>query len=192
VWNLESGQLLRSLEGHTGSIAYLLLHTDGRRLISASRDGFGKDSIIKVWNLKTGQLLHSLGDHRGEVTQLLLHPDGNHLISVCNDIFSDYAIIEVWNLEAGQLIHSLEGYHNSTNFIDIDIRFRQNNESVFIVANEYLYIWNIKNGLVETQFTADAPIICYQEISENQIVAGDALGIMHFLEMIRPEATRSS
>lgn len=46
VWDVESGALLRSFEGHTANIVGLAVDPGGRRFASA-----GWDPAVKVWDL---------------------------------------------------------------------------------------------------------------------------------------------
>ena len=55
VWDLESGRLLRWLEGFNRNISTLVTIPDGRQLI------FGADAkSIMVWDLETRQILGTL------------------------------------------------------------------------------------------------------------------------------------
>ncbi|WP_353063801.1 WD40 repeat domain-containing protein [Tunturiibacter psychrotolerans] len=49
VWDVESGQELRTLTGHSGEVRNVALSADGRRAVSASGD-----HTLKVWNVESG------------------------------------------------------------------------------------------------------------------------------------------
>jgi WD40 repeat protein len=51
VWDLETGETLRTLEGHSGGVNAAAV-VDGRRAVSASYDG-----TLRVWDLETGETL---------------------------------------------------------------------------------------------------------------------------------------
>ena len=56
LWDITSGQLIRTLVGHEGFLFWSLdLLDDGETLVSGS-----EDQTIKFWNWKTGQLLNSV------------------------------------------------------------------------------------------------------------------------------------
>ena len=49
VWELESGRLLRTLEGHSDRVNGVSVTADGKRAVSASGD-----KTLKVWELESG------------------------------------------------------------------------------------------------------------------------------------------
>ena len=48
----ETGQVIRTIEGHTGQVNSLNCSPDGRKVVSASSE----DNAIKVWDVYTGKL----------------------------------------------------------------------------------------------------------------------------------------
>ena len=47
--------LIRTLEGHTGSVTSVVVTDDGNRVISASNN-----RTLKIWNLETGEHMGAL------------------------------------------------------------------------------------------------------------------------------------
>ncbi|MBE9227182.1 trypsin-like peptidase domain-containing protein [Phormidium sp. LEGE 05292] len=93
IWNRNTGELLRTLKGHTRTISALAIDPFGHILASGSYDG-----TIKIWNLHSGQLLHSLDvrDRKGipaEVFSLAFSGDGQTLISGNID-----GTVKIWQL----------------------------------------------------------------------------------------------
>ncbi|MDX2243106.1 MAG: WD40 repeat domain-containing protein [Leptolyngbyaceae cyanobacterium bins.302] len=74
VWNLTTGQRLRSLNGHTQWVSTLAISPNGRTLASGSLDG-----TINLWDLETGELQATL--FADQVTVLAFSPDGTTLAS---------------------------------------------------------------------------------------------------------------
>jgi len=56
IWDLETGEELRTLTGHTRGIRSLQM--DDHKLLSASLDG-----TVKVWNWRTGKCIRTLSSH---------------------------------------------------------------------------------------------------------------------------------
>ena len=66
VWDLETGESLRTLGGLLRRVLSVAVTPDGRRVVSASRD-----QAIRVWDLKTGKLVASLSvDHSVEAVAI--------------------------------------------------------------------------------------------------------------------------
>jgi uncharacterized Zn finger protein (UPF0148 family) len=90
VWNLHSGELLRSFQGASGFGSWLsgfqsvAISLDGQTLVSG-----GSDKTIKVWNLHSGELLRTLtgvfsvfySAVYSVVYSVAISPDGQTLVS---------------------------------------------------------------------------------------------------------------
>jgi small GTP-binding protein len=102
LWDATSGDLLRSFEGHQGSVQCAIFSPDGRWLASGS-----DDNTIKLWDAKSGELLRSLKGHQGSVQCVTFSPDGRWLASGS----SDYKV-KLWDAKSGDLLQSLEGHRS--------------------------------------------------------------------------------
>lgn len=105
LWSAETGQLLRTLTGHSGSVWSVAFAPDGTLpdgmlLATASEDG-----TIKLWDPQTGELLHTLTGHTGAVNEVAFAPGGKTLASG-----SDDKTIKLWDSASGQLLKTLEGH----------------------------------------------------------------------------------
>jgi len=65
VWNLESGKMSRSFEGHTHHVLGVTWKRDARTIASA-----GADKVIKLWNYVTGEQKRTIGGSEKEVTSI--------------------------------------------------------------------------------------------------------------------------
>lgn len=74
LWDLDSGQCLRVLEGHTNPVTAVALTPDGRRTVSGS-----EDRTLRLWDLNSGQCLRVL--HTDSVRTVALTPDGRLAVS---------------------------------------------------------------------------------------------------------------
>jgi len=67
VWELGSGQLLRTLRGHTDWVSAVAVTSDGQRIVSASWD-----QTLRMWDLGSGQVLSVLEGHTRGVRALAI------------------------------------------------------------------------------------------------------------------------
>jgi WD40 repeat protein len=88
LFQTADGKLVRSLPGHTSSIAALAFHPSGSVLVSA-----GKDRTIKLWNVTNGQMLKNLEGHTAWVQGVAFLDQGTRLASVGAD-----RSVRIWNL----------------------------------------------------------------------------------------------
>jgi hypothetical protein len=94
VWDLESGQCLRTLTGHTAGVTSVSVTPDGRRAVSGSRD-----KTLRVWDLESGQCLRTLQGHSDDVNSVSVTPDGRRAVSGSRD-----KTLRVWDLESGECL----------------------------------------------------------------------------------------
>jgi WD40 repeat protein len=91
VWDLNTGQVLRALEGHSSKVNAVAVSPDGRRAVSVSGD-----NTLKVWDLETGRELRTLEGHSNHVNGVAVSPDGRRAVSASED-----HALKVWDLETG-------------------------------------------------------------------------------------------
>jgi WD40 repeat protein/tetratricopeptide (TPR) repeat protein len=76
LWDVESGEQLRTLTGHTDVVRSLALSPDGTILASAS-----EDHTVRLWRVSDGASLGTLEGHFFEVLCVTFSPDGATLAS---------------------------------------------------------------------------------------------------------------
>src|SRR5579871_1594354 len=99
VWDADSGELLLTLWGHTGShLAVVSWSPDGTRLASAER---GWNGEIKVWQLDARPELHTLvvSDHSEPYLRVCWSPDGRKLATGHVD-----GMVQTWDVATGGLL----------------------------------------------------------------------------------------
>jgi WD40 repeat protein len=91
--------LLRTLDGHSGSVNDVTLTRDGLRALSCSWD-----NTVKVWDLESGRELLSLTGHTASVSAVVVTPDGTMAVSASED-----DTLKIWDLESGREVATLIG-----------------------------------------------------------------------------------
>ena len=98
LWDLSTGEEIRSFEAHTHTIFDLAFRPDGQTAVSGSWD----DSLI-LWDLETGEILQKMISEAEDVDHLEISSDGRWALANAGQ-----NIINIWDLETGQLIRNWE------------------------------------------------------------------------------------
>ena len=69
LWDVETGDIIRTLLGHTAEIVSLNFDTQGQKIITGSFD-----HTVKVWDVRNGRCLHTLAGHHGEISSTQVSP----------------------------------------------------------------------------------------------------------------------
>ncbi len=135
VWDLESGQCLRILEGHSQGVNSVSVTPDGRRAVSGSWD-----KTLRVWDLESGQCLRTLEGHSQWVNSVSMTPDGRWAVSGGWD-----KTLRVWDLESGQRLRTLEGHTESVESVSVTPDGRRA-VSGGGYKDKMLRVWDLESG----------------------------------------------
>ncbi|MCP6761975.1 MAG: serine/threonine protein kinase [Fischerella sp. CENA71] len=192
TWNLQTGELKSTLNGHNDSISCLALSLDGKILVSGSNDG-----TIKIWNLQTNKLKSTLSQEA--VNSVSISPDGNtfltgswrYKIRIWNlqtgelkstfpntELVSAVAmspdgktfasgnhdgIIKVWDLQTG----TVKSTFNEKSFESTSIAISPDSQHLVSAIGNYIKIWNLQTGKLEFTLTGHSEKVNFVAISQN-------------------------
>lgn len=126
VWNLETGEVLRTLKGHARSIR--TLQFDDTKLVTGSMD-----NTLRIWNYHTGQCIRTLEGHTDGVV---------HLNFNCRILASGSAdsTIKIWNFHTGECF-TLSGHTKAVNHVSI-----QKDSTTLVSSSEdgSIRIWDLE------------------------------------------------
>ena len=75
LWDLERGETIRTLEGHTGWVLAVAITPDGQRAISGSND-----HTLRLWDLSNGEEIASFAGE-GPISCCAVLPDGTTFLA---------------------------------------------------------------------------------------------------------------
>ena len=130
IWNLESGESLQTLNGHSERCIRGLVYLPNRNLVSCS-----VDKTIKVWDLARGECIQTLTGH-SQVNCIILLRNGQ-LASGSVD-----KSIKIWNMESGDCVKTLKEHSNWV----WRLEQLESGELVSCSADMTIKIWNLAEG----------------------------------------------
>jgi WD40 repeat protein len=104
VWDVQTGECLRTLHGHENWIQAIAFSPDGTCIASGSND-----QTIQLWDTATGERLQTLQSHHNRIwavafSEVKTSSTENHLLLISG---SEDETVRVWNLDTGECIQSL-------------------------------------------------------------------------------------
>ncbi|NIA10854.1 MAG: hypothetical protein GWP10_14285, partial [Nitrospiraceae bacterium] len=100
LWNVNTGELVRTLQANSYYVKSVSFSPDGTLLASGSWD-----DTIKLWNVNTGEPVRTLEGQSSGVNSVSFSPDGTLLASGSWD-----GTIKLWNVNTGMVVRTLEGH----------------------------------------------------------------------------------
>ncbi|MBI3270741.1 MAG: pentapeptide repeat-containing protein [Planctomycetes bacterium] len=110
IWDVVSGRLLRTLDGHCDWVRCVSWDPKGERLASAS-----DDRTVRIWDAASGRLLRTLEGHSDWVLSVSWDPKGERLASA-----SDDRTVRIWDAASGRLLRTLEDHFAGVHSVSWD------------------------------------------------------------------------
>ncbi|KAJ2000209.1 hypothetical protein H4R26_004729 [Coemansia thaxteri] len=130
MWDLKTGELLRTFAGHTRGLA--CVQFDGKTIVSGS-----SDQLIKVWEADSGQCIQTLRGHK-DLVRTLHFTGGRRAVSGSYD-----QTIKVWDIVSGECTLDLKDVHTSWVF---DVQF-DTSRIVSTSQDQKIVIWDFSKEL---------------------------------------------
>jgi WD40 repeat protein len=101
-------------------------------------------------------------------------PDGKRTVSASYD-----HTLKIWDLDTGGELRTLKGHSGSVDAVAVT---PDGQRAVSGSSDNTLKIWDLESCAILAEFTAEAPVHAVAVFPDGRtIVAGDALGRVHFL-----------
>jgi WD40 repeat protein len=107
LWDVETGDRMGILTGHTGSIYARAFLADGTRLLTGSRD-----HTVRLWDTTTGRTLQVFRGHSDAVYSVAFSPDGRRVLSGSAD-----RVVRLWDVATGKLIREFKGQIDTAYYV---------------------------------------------------------------------------
>ena len=134
IWDYESGQIERTLKGHTNAVQCVAFSPSGALLASCSAD-----LSIKLWDFTSFECLRTMRGHDHNVSSVLFLPSGDQVVSCSRD-----QSIKFWDTNTGYCIRTISGTHTDW------VRCLALNAEGSLLASAgndaCILIWNVGSG----------------------------------------------
>ena len=145
LWDPSTGNLLRSLKGHTGTILDIAFSPDGVHLASACND-----MTVRIWDTRRDQEARSFLE-KDDVEGVTFGPDGSYLASACKD-----RTVKLWDLTSGQVVRTFRGHTGPVRCVAIS---RDGRLAASAGIDMAVRIWEVATGQEVKTFMATRPSI---------------------------------
>ena len=139
VWDIRTGEVLQTLEGHTFPAIIALFSPDGQKIVTASND-----NTARIWDAETGEELHALAgaSETGNVRSAIFSPDGTKVFT--GSTGAEGMNGRIWNVESGRLLRTLEGRVND----GAVVAFSPDGRTIVAGVGSTAQIWDVETGAV--------------------------------------------
>ena len=109
LWNLATGDLVRTFSGHTEAVTSVAISSDTHYILTGSAD-----KTARLWDVTTGATLRSFEGQIGPVHGVAFSPDGHYILTGSND-----QTARLWETTTGVLVRSFVGHRGQINSVAI-------------------------------------------------------------------------
>ncbi|MEJ2302091.1 MAG: protein kinase [Anaerolineales bacterium] len=106
VWDMDTGQEVLTLKGHSGDVNHIAYSPDGMLIATAS-----EDSTARIWDTVSGEVLWTISDHTEFVQHVVFSPDGTRLVTT-----SSIGEVFVWDVDARERVATLSGHSDNVTY----------------------------------------------------------------------------
>jgi serine/threonine protein kinase len=125
--------LIKTIDGYSSYINYIVISPDGKKLVSGSAD-----KQIKIWDFSTGKPIRTILENSIHVNYFAISPDWNIIATGGAD-----NTIKIWNFSTGKVTRILMGHTSYVNYLVIS---SDGKKLVSASADKTIKIWDVYTG----------------------------------------------
>lgn len=173
IWSTKTGEKVNVYEGHTAPVNNVVYSSDGRFIISASRDG-----KIHLWNADTTELNRIIDTNLETIRSLIYSPDGKTIALLSNDMDA-----RLWNVETGELKYILRHETRVARGV-ASISMSADSKMIATAAGSHVYLWDLETGELIKILELINPYISSMTFTPkpNVIAVGDSWGYISLVD----------
>lgn len=135
LWDVSTGQLVKSLEGHGLGVNDVFWSSDSKYVISCS-----DDKTVKLWDPRIGHCLKTMQGHKAQVFACCINPQSNLIASSSMD-----CTVRLWDVRNGKSLKVVPAHMDPISSVDFN-----RDGSLFVTASfdGLVRIWDTISGQV--------------------------------------------
>lgn len=158
VWDLQTGQAVHMLRGHTSTVRCLKM-SGPNTAISGSRD-----TTLRIWDIKKGVCRHVLVGHQASV----------RCLEICGDLVvsgSYDTTARIWSISEGRCLRTLQGHFSQIYAVAFDGR-RVATGSL----DTSVRVWDPRDGRCLAQLQGHTSLVGQLQLKNDTLVTGGSDG----------------
>ncbi len=135
LWDYETGEAVRRMDGPGGSIFAIAFTPDGQQALTAMQDG-----TLVLWELATGEQVRVFTGHQGSVNSVAISEDGRTALSGALG-----GAVIYWDLQTGQILQRMIGHFEGRGVYDVAF-LPGEQQAVSSSWDGTMIIWDLASG----------------------------------------------
>lgn len=167
MWDIPSGNLIMSGEGHLEWISDCHFHPSGSLLATSSGDG-----TVKLWDFLESRCTATFTDHTQAVWGCEFHDSGDFLASCSMDHTA-----RLWDIQSERCRQTFRGHVDSVNYVTFQ---PFSNNMVTASGDKTLSLWDLRSGLCSQTFYGHNNAINHAtfDLKGQYILSSDSDGVV--------------
>ena len=160
VWQADSGQPVRSFDGHRDDVNTAVFGPKGEVILSGSSDG-----TLMLWELRTGKVLKTYMDQSESVESVAFSPDGRLILSGGSD-----NAVRLWDRTSGRILRTFRGHSQTIE----SVVFSPDGQTALSGSwDGTARLWDVMTGECVRELGGHQGVVCAAFVSQGQhIVTG--------------------
>lgn len=161
LWDITTGEEVRTFIGHTGLVSSATFSPDGRSILSGSWD-----QTLMLWDVDTGRVMRTFKGHLGCVSSVAFSPNGRYALSGSFD-----KTLVLWDIDTGREVKTLTGHSGYVT----SVAFSPDGHSALSGSyDKTIILWNIETGEELKVFSGHSGIVTSVSFSPDGVHAASA------------------
>ncbi|MCK4900349.1 MAG: WD40 repeat domain-containing protein, partial [Anaerolineales bacterium] len=152
--DIETGEIIQRMTGHTSDIMAVMFSPDGRMALSGSGAGDRvndtshiditpeMDLSMRLWDLSTGEEMRRFEGHDHSVVVLTFGPDGRTAISGSHD-----GSLILWDLETGKILQHMVNEEQEAGLIRVTaLAYSPDGRRALASSDFTVNLWDLETG----------------------------------------------